>query len=83
MDVVVSEVKNVLHKLVVETDDVSILSKVEAYFYTLKNKETDWWDSLSESDIKSIELGVEQLNNGQRIAHPDVRLKVDNLLGRK
>ena len=37
--------KNYLHKLIVETDDESILSKVQAYFNTLKGKNIDWRDT--------------------------------------
>ena len=32
------EIKNQLHKLIVETDDETILTKVQAYFTTLKEK---------------------------------------------
>ena len=83
MDIAVSEVKNNLHKLIVETEDVSILNKVQAYFYTLKNNQVDWWDSLSEIEISSIEQGAEQLNKGQHIPHNQVKEKVNRLLGRK
>jgi hypothetical protein len=83
MDIAAAEVKNTLHKLIVETDDVSILNRVQAYFYTLKNKQVDWWDSLSEIEISSIEQGVQQLDNGQRIPYNQVKNKVNRLLGRK
>jgi hypothetical protein len=83
MDIAVSEVKNTLHKLIVETDDVSILNRVQAYFSTLKSKQVDWWDSLSENEIASIERGVQQLDSGQRIPHDQVKEKVNRLLGRK
>jgi hypothetical protein len=36
MDIAVNEVKNEIHKLIVETDDISILNRVQAYFYILK-----------------------------------------------
>lgn len=83
MNTSVSELKNDLHKLIVETDDISILNRVQAYFSTLKGKQVDWWDSLSEKDIASIERGTQQLDNGQRIPHIQVKEKVNLLLGRK
>jgi hypothetical protein len=36
MDIAVSEIKNSLYKLIVETDDVTILNRVQAYFSMLK-----------------------------------------------
>ena len=33
-----AEIKNDLHKLIVETDDINILSKIQAYFNTLKSR---------------------------------------------
>ena len=82
MDNAVSEIKNNLHKLIVETDDISILNRVQAYFSTLKDKKVDWWDSLSENEIASIERGVQQLDSGQGISYDQVKEKANRLLGR-
>ena len=78
-----AEIKNYLHKLIVETDDESILSKVEAYFTTLKNKNVDWWDTISDKEKKAINIGLQQLENGEGIPHEEVKRKADDLLGRK
>jgi hypothetical protein len=78
-----AEIKNYLHKLIVETDDESILSKVQAYFTTLKSKNIDWWDTISDQEKDAINLGVQQLKNGQGIPHKEVKRKADKLLGRK
>ena len=75
------KVKNNLHKLIVDTDDVDILNQVEAYFLTLVHK-VDWWDTLSEQQQKMIEQGRQQLANGQGITHEEVRAKVDRLLNK-
>src|SRR5690554_6522275 len=60
-----AEIKNYLHKLIVETDDEGILSKVQAYFTTLQRKNIDWWDTISdqEKEAESFEARVESLIN--------------------
>ena len=78
-----AEIKNYLHKLIDETDDGSILSKVQAYFTTLKSKNVDWWDTIPDQEKKAINIGLQQLENGEGIPHEEVKRKVDKLLGRK
>lgn len=78
-----AEIKNHLHKLIVETDDESILSKVQAYFTTLKSKNVDWWDTISDQEKEAINIGMQQLENGEGIPHEEVKRKMDKLLGRK
>lgn len=83
MNASTAEIKNYLHKLIVETDDESILSKVQAYFTTLKSKNVDWWDTISKQEKEAINIGLQQLENGEGIPHEEVKRKVDKLLGRK
>ena len=82
MDLTVSEIKNNLHRLIVETDDVSVLEKVQEYFGILKGKQVDWWDTLSVHEVASVEKGLRQLDNGERIPQEQVRQKVKQLLGK-
>jgi predicted transcriptional regulator len=83
VNVSIAEIKNYLHKLIVETDDESILSKVQAYFTTLKSENVDWWDTISDQEKEAINIGLQQLENGEGIQHEEVKRKVDKLLGRK
>ena len=83
MNASTAEIKNYLHKLIVETDDESILSKVQAYFTRLKGKNVDWWDTISSQEKEAINIGLQQLENGEGIPHEEVKRKVDKLLGRK
>jgi predicted transcriptional regulator len=83
MNVSIAEIKNYLHKLIVETDDENILSKVQAYFTTLKSENVDWWDTISDQEKEAINIGLQQLENGEGIPHEEVKRKVDKLLGRK
>lgn len=75
-----AEIKSNLHRLVVETDDINILNKIETFFLQLKTKNIDWWDILSVHEKKSIEKGIKQLDNGEGIPYNIVREKVENLL---
>ena len=77
-----AEIKNNLHKLIVETDNENILSRVEAYFTALKNKDDDWWDAVNEHELNAIKTGLQQLKNGERTSHDNVKRKADKLLGR-
>jgi hypothetical protein len=78
-----AEIKNILHKLIVETDDENILSKVQAYFTTLKSKNVDWWDMISDQEKESINKGLKQLENGEGIPHEQVQKKAGKILGRE
>lgn len=78
-----AEIKNYLHKLIVETDDETILTKVQAYFTTLKEKNIDWWDMISDQEKKDIKKGLQQLENKEGIPNEQVKRKVDKLFGRK
>jgi len=78
-----AKIKNYLHKLIVETDDINVLNKVHAYFTTLRSKDIDWWDMISKNEKKVIETGLQQLENGEGIPHKVVNKKVDKLLGSK
>ena len=78
-----AEIKNYLHKLIVETDDESILSKVQAYFNTLKGENIDWWDTISDKEKDAVNIGMRQLENDEGIPHEEVRKKADKILGRK
>lgn len=78
-----ADLKNYLHKLIAETDDENILSKVQAYFATLKSKNIDWWETISNQEQDAINIGLQQLENGEGIPHEKVKRKADNLLGRK
>ena len=83
MNASAAEIKNNLHKLIAETDDEDILSKVQVYFTTLKSKDIDWWDIISDPEKEAIDTGLQQLERGEGIPYEEVKRKVDKLLGRK
>lgn len=73
-----AELKNQLHKLIVETDDLDVLTKIQSYFRQLKTNNSDWWDDLSDSSKRDIEESLQQANNGDLIDHKEARKRIDN-----
>jgi hypothetical protein len=77
------ERKNILHQLVVETNDDVILEKVEFFFEQLLHDSTlDWWDTISDKEKKAIEAGLSDVAENRLVAHEDVRQKALQVLGR-
>ena len=77
-----ADIKNYLHKLIVETNDLEILKKVKKYFLTINNT-TDWWDAISEAEKQNIKIGLKQLDAGEKVEYKDIKQKVNLLLGRQ
>lgn len=77
--------KNELHRLVVQTDDMAVLSRVKKIFDLMLEegaKEEDWWDELTEQEKSMIQKGLQQLDNGERIPNSQARLEINKLLGK-
>lgn len=66
------QLKESLHRMVVETDDPLILQQVAALFASLRQDE-DWWDLISEEEKQKIEIGMAQAAAGQTVPHETVR----------
>lgn len=71
----IAEIKNDLHRLVVETNDESILKAIHKFFLELvkEGKGTDWWEELNERDKKNVERGLEESKNGVVYSDAEVR----------
>jgi hypothetical protein len=75
--------KNELHRLVVQTDDMTVLRRVKKIFDLMLEEganEEDWWDELTEQEKAMIQRGLQQLDNGERIPNGEARLEISNLL---
>ena len=81
MSMSVAELKNNLHRMVVETNDPDILAQVSALFISLLS-ETDWWDALSEEEKQKIALGAADAEAGRTVPQAEVREKVKGMLGK-
>ena len=73
------ELKNNLHRMVVETDDVAVLEQIALLFSALRDEQS-LWDSISEAEKKQIQKGLEDLRNGRTKSHEEVRARVRSIL---
>ncbi len=71
-----SELKNDLHKFIVETNDITILSKVKEYVSSLRKESSDWWDEMTEEDKSSVQRGLDDLEAGRVHSDEDVRRSI-------
>ena len=75
-----AEIKNSLHKLIVETNDIDVLTQMKAYFRQLTAKNADWWDNIDETSKEAIETGIKQADEGNLVSNQDARKRIDNFL---
>lgn len=75
----VAELKNDLHRMIVETDDPAILEQVVALFSSLKEG-TNWWEQLSEAEKLQIEQGAKDIEEGKTTSLELVKEKVQKVL---
>ncbi len=77
-----AELKSTLHRYIVETDDLSVLEKVKAFFQELKNSAPDNVE-LTALEEKMLKLGLEQADKGLLIPNQDVRTQLNQWLKEK
>lgn len=78
----VAELKNDLHRMVVETNDPDILAQISALFASLLGEE-DWWNSLSDDEKQKIELGMADATAGRTAPYDVVKEKTKEILGKR
>ncbi len=76
------ELKNDLHTLVTNTDDENVLFRVKDFFTELNNQK-DWWDVLTSTQKKQVEIGSKQLDEGLKFTNDEVRAEIDKLLQKR
>jgi hypothetical protein len=62
-----------LAKMILNLESPSIVNKIIAL---IKSEQSDFWMELSEEDKAEINLGIEQLDAGQRISFDNFMKKV-------
>lgn len=75
----VLEIKNDLHRMVVETEDPEVLEQIALLFAALR-QEKSLWDNLSDSEKQRIQKGLEDIREGRVKSHEEVRAKVHAIL---
>ena len=78
----VLEIKNDLLRLVVETDDADLLDLVRNYFKQLK-KEPISQQEIDAQESRMIDIGLQQINDGNIMSHEEARRKIKSQLLKK
>jgi hypothetical protein len=71
-------ISQLLHRM-----ELDKLKQALAYLTGLAQSDYDWADELSEEQLKIIELGTEQIKNGETFSSEEVHAGVKELLERK
>lgn len=72
-----AQLKNDLHRYIVETDDINILSKLKEAYLSFRKAKEDWWDTISEEERKGLKLGLEDAKKGNTISDEEVRKQIN------
>jgi len=59
---------------ILDTEEPSVLAKVEAVFK--KEKGVDWWDEIGEAERNAIKEGLAEADRGELISHEEVMKEV-------
>ncbi|HQB78045.1 MAG TPA: hypothetical protein PLJ52_06835 [Tenuifilaceae bacterium] len=62
-----------LVRMILDTDNPSILSSIKRIFESYKN--IDFWDSLPESQKEEILRGIEEVENGETVDYEEFMKK--------
>ncbi len=57
-----------LVKMILDVDNPNLINKVKSLLY----KETDFWDTLTIEQKEDIELGIEELDNGETASMDEI-----------
>ncbi len=74
-----AELKNNLHKYIVETDDLTILQQIKDLFHELTSTGTE----LTDLEEKMMNIGLEQADKGLLTPNKEVRIKIDKWIAEK
>ena len=69
------EIKDKLHRMILETDDVDILEQISLIFEALRD-EKSLWDTIGEAEKSQIKRGIDDLQSGRTKSNEEVRAKV-------
>ncbi len=61
-------------QLILNTNKPSVLKKIEDLLK--KEKSSDWWDEISESEKQTIKKGLAEAEGDELISHEDVMKEV-------
>jgi len=78
----VLDIKNDLLRLLVETNDPTLLEKVRMYFKNLKDEPLST-EEIEEQKNRMIDLGLKQIEEEKSFSHEEAREKINEYLKKK
>ncbi len=76
-----AEIKNNLHRMVVETEDRLILEQIALLFASLR-EERNWADTISQEEKVLIDKGRKDLAEGKTVARSEVQAQSRKILSK-
>ena len=76
-----AEIKNDLHRMVVETEDRMILEAIAALFASLR-EEKNWADTISQPEKSLLEKGRKDMAEGKLVARSAVQAQTRQILSK-
>lgn len=70
-----TEIKHHIHSLIENVENEFVLEQIQEIVEYMANDGITNWNTLSDAEKKSIEEGLSQLNNGEKIDYEDVKKK--------
>jgi len=81
-----AEIKNHIHRLVVETEDLNVLKAIKEIFEAMRQSDDlkkDWWDELTPNQKKLVTESLNQADTGNVISHKDARNRIADWINSK
>lgn len=70
-----TEIKHNIHSLIDTVEDEESLEQIQEIVQAFAEDKNLTWNSLAAEERKSIETGLAQLNNGEKIDYEDIKKK--------
>jgi hypothetical protein len=71
MDIQTTKIE--LAKIILSIENTEFIEKIKNF---ISKEKKDFWDDLTASEKAEIELGIKQLDNGERISYNDFLKKI-------
>lgn len=79
----VAEMQINLVRLVSQTTDKDVLTKLLDFFKKNQAMEADWYDEISDYEKELIKIGEEQIEKGEGHSWEEVKKEIDMILKNK
>lgn len=68
----IKELRADLHNMIDKISDRKVLTAVKTLLSGKADRESDWWDTISEEEREEIEQGLKEADKGEVTPHEEV-----------